>query len=242
MSLVINDLSVMDGDRPVVKGVGLSVAPGKVTAILGANGAGKSELVFAVAGVLPVVQGCVFVDGVEITNKGPDVIRRAGVAVVPEGHHVLTKLSVNDNLRAAGSMLDRGADRALADAYALFPELAERKEQIAGTLSGGQQQMLALGHALMSLPKYILIDEMSLGLAPLIVKRLLKTVQDLKARGVGIILIEQFTDLALEISDYAVVLRGGELHFSGAPQLLKLKPDLLDAAYFVPENPADTSD
>lgn len=234
MSLDIKNLSVLNEGKPVVTDVNLSVAPGEVTAILGANGAGKSELVLAVAGVLPVVGGSVSVDGDEITNKGPDVIRRAGVAVVPEGHHVLTRLSVNDNLRAAGSMLTNGMDQALADTYQLFPELAERKDQIAGTLSGGQQQMVTLGHALMSRPKYILIDEMSLGLAPLIVKRLMGVVQDLKAQGVGIILIEQFTDLALEISDHAIVLRGGKQHFNGLPKTLKQQPELLDAAYFNP--------
>lgn len=235
MSLDVRNLSVLDGGKPVVTNVNLSVAPGEVTTILGANGAGKSELVLAVGGVLPVIGGTVLVDGEEMTNKGPDVIRRAGVAVVPEGHHVLSKLSVDDNLRAAGSMLVSGAAEALSDTYALFPELAERKDQIAGTLSGGQQQMVALGHALMSRPKYILIDEMSLGLAPLIVKRLMGVVQNLKSRGVGIILIEQFTDLALEIADHAVVLRGGKQHFSGTPETLKQQPELLDAAYFTPD-------
>lgn len=235
MSLNIKNLSVLDGDKTVVSTVTLAVAPGEVTAILGANGAGKSELVLAIAGALPVSGGTILVDGDEITNKGPDVIRRTGVAVVPEGHHVLSKLSVDDNLRAAGSMLAAGPDQALADTYALFPELAERKDQIAGTLSGGQQQMVALGHALMSQPKYILIDEMSLGLAPLIVKRLMGVVENLKSQGVGIILIEQFTDMALEIADHAVVLRGGKQHFSGLPETLKQQPELLNAAYFAPE-------
>ena len=232
MALVIENLTVLDGGKPVVDNVSLDVAPGKVTAILGANGAGKSELVLAVAGALAVRSGTVLCDGTDITNRDRDVIRRAGVAVVPEGHHVLTKLSVDDNLRAAGSFLTSGMQETLRDTYAMFPELALRKSQIADTLSGGQQQMVALGHAFMARPKYILIDEMSLGLAPLIVKRLMGVVADMKARNVGIILIEQFTDLALKISSHAVILRSGKQHFSGTPEVLEQQPDLLDTAYF----------
>ena len=120
----------------------------------------------------------------------------------------------------------------LADTYKVFPELAERKSQRAGTMSGGQQQMLALGHALMCRPRYLLIDEMSLGLAPLVVKRLIGVVGDLKARGTGILLIEQFTDLALAIAEQALVLRGGKARYGGPPQALIEDKGLLDAAYF----------
>ncbi|MFC3228654.1 ABC transporter ATP-binding protein [Marinibaculum pumilum] len=231
MSLEVDALSVLKDGRRVVSEVSLSVAPGQVTAILGANGAGKSELVLAVAGMLPLAGGSIHADGKAIGGLGPDAIRKAGVAAVPEGHRVLTRLSVEDNLRAAGSLLPRGAAQALADTYDLFPELAARRQQPAGTLSGGQQQMVALGHALMARPKYILIDEMSLGLAPLIVKRLMAVVADLKARGTGIVLIEQFTELALGIADDALVLRGGRTHFRGTAAELKARPDLLDAAY-----------
>ncbi|MEQ8345036.1 MAG: ABC transporter ATP-binding protein [Sneathiellaceae bacterium] len=231
MALEIAGLSVLADGRKVVGDVSLSVGPGRVTAILGANGAGKSELVLAVAGMLPVTAGAVRVDGLDITGRGPDAIRKAGVAAVPEGHRVLTRLSVEDNLRAAGSLQPAGLAAALADTYALFPELAERRQQLAGTLSGGQQQMVALGHALMARPKYILIDEMSLGLAPLIVKRLMGVVADLTARNVGVILIEQFTELALGIADEALVLRNGRTHFNGTAAELKARPDLLDAAY-----------
>lgn len=232
MALELNEISVSDGTRTLVSGVSLTLEAGRVTAVLGSNGAGKSELVLAMAGMLPVSSGAMVVDGVDLTGHGPDGIRAAGVAAVPEGHRVLTRLSVDDNLRAAGSILPSELKETLADVYALFPELAERKTQIAGTLSGGQQQMVALGHALMCRPRYMLIDEMSLGLAPLVVKRLMGVVSDLKARGVGVLLIEQFTDLALGVSENALVLRGGQVCFNGAAADLQGDPVLLEAAYF----------
>ncbi len=232
MTLAVEGLSVGVAGRTVVSGIDLKIHPGEVTCVLGANGAGKSELVLALAGMLPVSAGTVTVNGADITGKGPDVIRRAGVAAVPEGHRVLTKLTVDDNLRAAGTLLRSGLAETLADTYALFPELAERKGQLAGTMSGGQQQMLALGHAMMSRPRYLLIDEMSLGLAPLVVKRLMGFVEGLKARGVGVLLIEQFTDMALAVSEHALVLRGGIMRHSGRASGLVQNPDLLDRAYF----------
>lgn len=232
MAFVVTDLAVTKGGRAAVSGVSLQIEPGQVVAVLGANGAGKSELVLGLAGMLPVTAGSVAVDGQPLAGRGPDAIRRAGIAAVPEGHRVLARLSVDDNLRAAGSILPRGLDETLADTYALFPELAERKKQLAGTMSGGQQQMLALGHALMARPRYMLIDEMSLGLAPLVVKRLMGFVEGLKARGVGILLIEQFTSLALGVADTALVLRSGKVRFSGPAEALRADPEALDRAYF----------
>ncbi|PTX03957.1 ABC transporter ATP-binding protein [Pararhodobacter aggregans] len=232
MAFVVTDLAVTKGGRAAVSGVSLRIEPGQVVAVLGANGAGKSELVLGLAGMLPVTAGSVAVDDQPLTGRGPDAIRRAGIAAVPEGHRVLARLSVDDNLRAAGSILPRGLDETLADTYALFPELAERKKQLAGTMSGGQQQMLALGHALMARPRYMLIDEMSLGLAPLVVRRLMGFVEGLKARGVGILLIEQFTSLALGVADTALVLRSGKLRFAGPAQTLRDDPQALDRAYF----------
>lgn len=166
MTLTVSGLSVSDGNRLAVQNVDLMIASGKVTAVIGANGAGKSELVLALAGVLPIVSGQVMLDGTPLNGKGPEAIRRAGIAAIPEGHRVLTDLSIDDNLRAAGSLIKGGLAERLDEAYAVFPELAERKSQLAGTLSGGQQQMVALAHALMCRPRYMLIDEMSLGLAP----------------------------------------------------------------------------
>lgn len=231
MTLTVTNLSVTDGSRILVSGVSLTVEPGQVTAVIGANGAGKSELVLALAGILPISAGTVSLDGHNL-KPTPESIRRAGIAAVPEGHRVLTALTVEDNLRAAGTLLGDRVRAQLAHVYSIFPELAERKGQIAGTLSGGQQQMLALGHALMCAPRYLLIDEMSLGLAPLIVKRLLGVVTTLKAQGVGILLIEQFTDLALSIAENAVVLRSGKMRHSGPARALIDDKALLQNAYF----------
>lgn len=231
MTLTVTNLSVTDGNRTVVAGVSLTVVPGQVTAVIGANGAGKSELILALAGVLPISAGEISLDGKPL-KPSPGTIRRAGIAAVPEGHRVLTDLSVDDNLRAAGILLGPKAKAQLAEVYQIFPELAERKSQLAGTMSGGQQQMLALGHALMCAPRYLLIDEMSLGLAPLIVKRLLGVVTTLKAQGVGILLIEQFTDLALSVAEGAVVLRSGKMRYAGPARALLDDKALLQTAYF----------
>lgn len=232
MTLTVAGLTVSDGNRMAVQNVDLTITPGKVTAVIGANGAGKSELVLALAGVLPIISGQVVLDDTHLHGKGPEAIRRAGIAAIPEGHRVLTDLSVDDNLRAAGSLIKGGLEARLAETYAVFPELSERKPQLAGTLSGGQQQMVALAHALMCQPRYLLIDEMSLGLAPLIVKRLLGVVTDLKAKGVGILLIEQFTDLALGIAETAVVLRGGKMRYNGPAADLANDTQRLHEAYF----------
>jgi branched-chain amino acid transport system ATP-binding protein len=232
MTLVLEGLDISSEGRKLVSGVDLTLKPGTITAVLGANGAGKSELVLGLAGMLPITNGRYALDGVELTGKTPSEIRAAGIAAVPEGHRVLTRLSVDDNLRAAGSMLSSGLEDTLADTYALFPELAERKGQLAGTMSGGQQQMLALGHAMMCRPEFLLIDEMSLGLAPLVVKRLMEFVTGLKDRGVGILLIEQFTDMALSVAQHALVMRGGAVRYSGAAADLVNNSNLLDEAYF----------
>jgi branched-chain amino acid transport system ATP-binding protein len=232
MALEVKNLSAGTAARAVVAGVDLVIEPGKVTAVIGANGAGKSELVLALAGVLPILSGEVLLDGVKLNGLGPEAIRRAGLAAVPEGHRVLTALSVEDNLRVAGTLLASGAAEQLQKTFEVFPELAERKSQLAGTLSGGQQQMLAIGQALMARPKYLLVDEMSLGLAPLIVKRLMGVIQDLKMAGTGILLIEQFTDLALAAAETAIVMRSGKMRYAGSAQALIVDKQLLHSAYF----------
>jgi branched-chain amino acid transport system ATP-binding protein len=212
--------------------VNLNVQPGKVTALLGANGAGKSELVLGVAGLLPVAGGKILVDGVDLTGAPPDKVRAAGVAAVPEGHLVLTQLTVEDNLLAAAALLRPSDEASTLDfVWSLFPELAERKQQRAGTMSGGQQQMLAIGHALMCQPKYLLIDEMSLGLAPLIVKRLTKVVSDLTARGIGVLLVEQFVEVALQLAAHVVVLRKGTVRLSVHPDDVRKDRATLSDAY-----------
>lgn len=233
MALEIEGLSIEREGRLVVSDFSLSLQPGKVAAVLGANGAGKSELVLGIAGVLPLRAGSVHADGVAIAGRVPEVVRAAGVAAVPEGHRVFSRLSVEDNLRVAGAVLPSAeVGEKLTHIYTLFPELDERRSQIAGTMSGGQQQMLAIGHALMARPRYLLIDEMSLGLAPLIVKRLVGAVSQLVADGVGVLLVEQFTEVALALADTVVVMRMGRTQYAGPASAIRDTPEILNSAYF----------
>lgn len=232
MSVVISDLSVRRGNKLVIDALSLTLEPGKITALLGPNGAGKSSLVLALAGVLPIEKGAVQIGGQAMAGQAPEVIRAAGLAAVPEGHRVLSGMSVHDNLLAAGFGHSASvATQAVNDVYGIFPELAERKAQKAGSMSGGQQQMLALGQALVARPKFILADEMSLGLSPLIVKRLMGVVVKLAEQGTGILLIEQFTHIALRIAHHANVMSRGRISFAGAPQQLIDEPEILHRAY-----------
>lgn len=232
MTLQVKGLGAAKDGRSAITDISLDIEPGKVTAVIGANGAGKSELVLAMAGMLSITAGEYLLDGKALRGLEAEAIRRLGIAAVPEGHRVLTALTVEDNLRVAGTLLSSGSQQQLAKSFAMFPELAERKQQLAGTLSGGQQQMLAIGQALMAAPRYLLVDEMSLGLAPVIVKRLLAVIVELKAAGTGILLIEQFTDLALGVAEQAIVLRGGKMRYSGPAQALASDKTLLHKAYF----------
>ena len=233
MTLEIANVSIAQDGKTVVHDASVIVEPGTVTAILGANGAGKSELVLGVAGVLPVIKGEVRVGDQKLHGMKPDAIRRAGVAAVPEGHRVLTQLTIDENLRVAGSALSRNDLAATLDeTYRLFPELAARKAQLAGTLSGGQQQMVAIGHALMARPAYLLIDEMSLGLAPLIVKRLVAALEELLSKGTGVLLVEQFTEVALSLATRVTIMRTGRVQFSGGIDAVRDDPTILEQAYF----------
>ena len=175
--------------------------------------------------------GSIKIDGEEIIGKNPEYIRSMGIASVPEGHSVLTKLTVYENIKAAAS-LKFGFIKNISDILDLFPELSERQNQYAGSLSGGQQQMLTIAQALVAQPKYLLIDEMSLGLAPLIVNRLMKVVTELKKNNVGIILIEQFTTIALKVSENATILRNGTIQYDGPSKFLLKDKNFLNKVYF----------
>jgi branched-chain amino acid transport system ATP-binding protein len=230
--LEIRDATVTRLGKTVADGVSMTIRPACITAVLGANGAGKSELVLGVAGLLPVTGGQILLDDRAVTNLAPNLIRAAGICAVPEGHQVLTDLSVEDNLLVAASLLKPdAARRKLAAVWKTFPELAERAGQKAGTMSGGQQQMLAIGHALMARPRFMLIDEMSMGLAPLIVKRLMGVLQELAGRGIGILLVEQFAEVALALADDVIVLRRGRVVLEARAQELRAAPDRLVRAY-----------
>lgn len=231
-SLHVGDLSVHRGGRLVLDSVTLDLNPGEVTCLLGANGAGKSTLILTIAGALPASGGHIELDGDSVAGCAPEMIRRRGVAAVPEGHRVLPGLSVLDNLRAAGSALSRVALKEEIDrTLGIFPELVPRLSVGAHLLSGGQKQMVALGQALVMRPRYLLIDELSFGLAPAVVVRLGETIRDIAARGIGVLLVEQFTTLALSLASRAYVLERGRVVFSGTSDDLRSRPDVLHGAY-----------
>ena len=231
-TLTVSGLTVARGGKPIIHGVDIEIPPGKITALLGANGAGKSSLVLSIAGALPAERGEIVLDGKSIRGLRPENVRRLGVVAVPEGHRVLTELTVEENLRVAGTALNRRElDDAVQRALATFPELKPRIAARAGTLSGGQQQMLVLAQAIVSRPRYILADELSFGLAPVIVARLVPVLEAFAADGIGVLLIEQFTHIALRISHHAYVMERGRIRFSGAPEALRQNPDILHSAY-----------
>jgi branched-chain amino acid transport system ATP-binding protein len=232
--LELRDITIERGGRPVVKDVSIAVPAGEVTALLGPNGAGKSSLVLAVGGVLKPRPGSVSLDGVELAGRRPEKIRAAGVAIVPEGRRLLPDLSVDDNIKVATYQLSKqAAAEGRARALELFPRLSERLNVPARLLSGGEQQMVVLAQALVSQPKYILIDELSLGLAPVIVNQLLPVIRAIVASGVGVLLIEQFATVALALATGAHVMEGGVLRYSGTAAELKSSPELLHSAYLL---------
>ncbi len=233
-ALAVDGLSVPRGGRPVLRDVSIQVPPGEVTALLGPNGAGKSTLVLAVAGAIRPTAGTVQLGDLELTGRRPEQVRRAGLAVVPEGRRLLPELSVADNLRVATYMLDgEQAEQGTAYALELFPELKQRWGSTARSLSGGEQQMVVLAQALVSRPAVILVDELSLGLAPLVVKRLVPILAAVAESGVGVLLIEQFAHVALGLANRAYVLQGGRIRYAGTARELQEDPDLLHSAYLL---------
>ncbi|MBT9510967.1 MAG: ATP-binding cassette domain-containing protein [Acidovorax sp.] len=230
--LSMNNLVVQRGGKNVLHGVSLQVAPGQITALVGANGAGKSSLVMALAGALPLVSGRIELDGAVLSGRRPEAVRAAGVAVVPEGHRVLGDLSVRDNLRAAATAWPaRQVPAELDRVLAVMPELSEKLDALGRSLSGGQKQMVCVAQALIARPRYLVLDELSLGLAPTVVKRLVALVQQVAAQGVGVLLIEQFTSMALAVSQDAYVLERGRVAFGGPAQTLREQPDILHSSY-----------
>jgi branched-chain amino acid transport system ATP-binding protein len=232
--LALDRFTVARSARPVVRDVSLSIPPGEVTALLGPNGAGKSSLVLGVAGVLKPESGTVTLGERDLTGSRPEKIRRAGVAVVPEGRRLLSELTVDDNLAVACYSLSREDSSAGREwALELFPELKQRLDTSARSLSGGEQQMLVLAQALVSKPSVVLIDELSLGLAPVVIKRLIPTIRTVAESGVGVLLIEQFATVALGLANQVHVMDRGRIEFSGSAKELKENPDLLHSSYLL---------
>jgi branched-chain amino acid transport system ATP-binding protein len=218
--LEVTELSVCYGAIRALDGVSLTVAEGGLVALIGANGAGKSSLLRAVSGLLTPEGGRVQVEGRDITGWPSEAVARAGVSHVPEGRQNFATLSVRENLLVGGYTTRsrvgrRGVDAAVARVYELFPVLGRRQSQLAGSLSGGEQQMLAIGRGLMAGPRLLLLDEPSVGLAPLLVREILQTIRALPAAGTTVLLVEQNARAALRVADYAYVLAHGRLTLEG---------------------------
>ncbi|TAK43978.1 MAG: ABC transporter ATP-binding protein [Betaproteobacteria bacterium] len=215
--LEVRALASHYGRIPALKGIDLEVREGELVALVGANGAGKTTLLRVISGVLPASAGCVLFGGEDITRFAPDRRVRRGIVQVPEGRQVFGPLSVEDNLLLGAYTRPRTESAAgLEQAYALFPALAERRHQPAGTLSGGQQQMLAMGRALMARPRLLLLDEPSMGLAPRLVAEVFATVSTLKNSGTTIFLVDQNARAALAIAERAYVIETGQITLAGS--------------------------
>ena len=232
----MSGLSARYGPVHALRDVSLDVRAGELVALIGANGAGKSTLLRAIAGLVAPAAGRVTLDGRDVTGQAPEAMIRAGVALVPERRRVFAPLTVLDNLELGGYALPRGRDfrsrleAGVEEAYRLFPVLRRRRDQLAGTLSGGEQQMLAIGRALMTRPRLLLCDEPSLGLAPLVVAEIMRLLSSLREAGTTILLVEQNARMALRSADRAYVLEVGSVVLSGAAADL-LEDDQLKAAY-----------
>jgi branched-chain amino acid transport system ATP-binding protein len=230
--LEIKGLNLYYGDAQALADVSLEIREKEIVAIVGANGAGKTSLIRAIAGIQPVRSGQVRFKGEDITNQASSRVCDLGIGQVAEGRQVFPTLSILENLEV-GAMLPRAranAKRTLDEVFAMFPRLAERRAQLAGTLSGGEQQMLAIGRCLMGAPELIMFDEPSLGLAPRVVQEVLHTIRVLNGRGLTILLVEQNVAVSLKLSNRAYVLENGRVAMSGSGESL-LHDDRVRQAY-----------
>jgi branched-chain amino acid transport system ATP-binding protein len=229
--LDVRDLEVAYGRIKAVKGVSFGVAAGELVCLIGANGAGKTTTLKALAGMLPAMAGTVHFDGTPLAEL-PSYLRvQRGIALVPEGRGVFSRLSVLENLNLGAYSRADGAEikQDLQRVFELFPRLAERRQQIAGTLSGGEQQMLAIGRALMSRPRLLLLDEPSMGLAPLMVQKIFETIQRIAKEGVTLLLVEQNAKLALEVSHRGYVMEHGCITLTDIASSLLKNPQVQQA-------------
>jgi len=230
--LKITDLKLNYGMISAIKGIDLTVGEGQIVAILGANGAGKTSTLKVISGLLKPAGGEIIFDGVNIAGKPAHKVAKQGIMQSPEGRFVLVGLTVEENLRVGGYNIRDKAElaRNFERVYTLFPRLKERAKQQSSTLSGGEQQMLAIGRALMGSPKLLILDEPSLGLAPLLIKEIFKTLQKIKEEGTTILIVEQNALATLKIADYAYVLELGKISMHGKADEL-LRDERLVSAY-----------
>ena len=229
--LEIKDLHVSYGGIKALRGINIEVPDGKIVTLIGANGAGKSTLLRTISGLVNAESGSILLDGKDITDLSINKICAEGIAQSPEGRHVFTDLTVLENLRIGAYLRNdkKEIEKDLEWVFKLFPRLKERSWQYAGTLSGGEQQMLAVGRALMSRPKILMLDEPSLGLAPLIVQQIFDIIREINNSGVTVLLIEQNANMALKTADLAYVIETGEIVLSGTGKQVLENPTVREA-------------
>lgn len=220
--LKVEDINVYYGAIHAIKGISIEVNDGEIVALIGSNGAGKSTTMRTISGLMRPKTGKVTMDGIDLTSVPAHKIVGMGLCQVPEGRHVFANMTVLENLELGAYLRNDkdGIAKDMEDVFEKFPRLRERKDQIAGTLSGGEQQMLAMGRALMSRPKILLLDEPSMGLAPLLVKEIFNIIKEINASGTTILLVEQNANMALSIADKAYVLETGRITLSGTAKEL----------------------
>jgi branched-chain amino acid transport system ATP-binding protein len=221
--LELNDVHVYYGAIHALKGVTLRVEPGRIVTLLGANGAGKSTTLRTISGLLRPRKGSIRFEGDEITKRKPQVIVKSGIAQSPEGRQLFARMTVLENLEMGAFQRDdkEGIEADLERIYELFPRLAERRSQKAGTLSGGEQQMCAIGRALLARPRLLLLDEPSMGLAPVLVERIFEVIVDINNQGTTVLLVEQNAAMALEIAHYGYVLETGKIALADTAEALR---------------------
>ncbi|MFO7714688.1 ABC transporter ATP-binding protein [Desulfosarcina sp.] len=215
--LELRDIHVSYGHVPALRGVSLTVEKGEIVALIGANGAGKSTTLRAIQGIMAPLKGNIYWNGEDITNLAPHKVVGKGIAHCPEGRQIFPSMTVMENLKM-GAIAIPNADQdkeTLEYVLSLFPRLEERKAQMAGSLSGGEQQMLAIGRALMASPKLLMLDEPSMGLAPLLVESIFEMIKDINVKGISVLLVEQNAYMALETSTRGYVIENGEITLSG---------------------------
>lgn len=230
--LVISNVTVVRSGSSVVRNVSMNVPAGQVTVLLGANGAGKTSLLESISGVIPCASGSLSLGGIDVTRMPRSGRARIGIAHVEQGRSIFADLTTEENLLVVGPKSKIGAS------YELFPELVARRDARAALLSGGEQQMLVIARALVGGPKVLLLDEMSLGLAPIVVQRLIPLCRTLAESGVGVLLVEQFASLALSVGDTAYVLARGEVAYEGPSHALRADPLRLRKLYLGDESAA----
>ncbi|WP_423800896.1 ABC transporter ATP-binding protein [Neobacillus sp. SAB-20_R2A] len=229
--LKVNDINVFYGNIQALKGISLEVKEGEIVTLIGANGAGKSTLLKTLSGLQRPKSGTIEYLGDTISTKAPQAIVKAGISHVPEGRRVFSNMSVEENLElGAYTRKDAsGIRKDMEKVYELFPRLLERRKQLSGTLSGGEQQMLAMGRAIMAKPKLLLLDEPSMGLAPLIVKQIFNIIEQINKEGTTVLLVEQNANMALSVADRAYVIETGRIQISGTAAELQASEEIKKA-------------